>query len=419
MSPHEFAVIDLETTGLSPGYHHRVIEVAIIHVGRDGRQQTSWNTLVNPQRDVGPAHIHGLTAADLLDAPTFEDVAGDIADRLRGRIVVAHNLSFDATFLAAEYQRLGIQVPVSPTTGLCTMRMASHYLKATGRGLQACCSCIGHSILTAHSALYDAIAASTLLKYYLCHTPAFVEDWGESLSGMAALDWPAIPVYGVAPVVRQHRNAGPREHFLGKLVSRSEGTGYPPQANNYLELLDRVLLDRHISLHEEAELVSAAVSLGLSRENAIHCHRFYLSSLVRVALEDGVLTADEREDLNSVATLLGLRATDVDAALETAGTRDVRQRATAFSLSSGDSIVFTGEAQGMDRVSLEYQAKGLGLKPTGSVSKKTRVVVAADPDSMSGKAQKARTLGIPIVGYPFYFQLIEQHMRALHQTQRS
>lgn len=422
MSPYEFAVVDLETTGLSPQHHHRIIEVAIVHVGVDGGRQAAWSTLINPQRDVGAtdADVHGLTGADLFDAPTFDDVAGDIADRLRGRIVVAHNLPFDANFLAAEFQRLGIQAPVSATTGLCTMRMASRYLNIPSRGLQACCAHIGHSILSAHSALDDAIAASSLLKYYLCQPRAFAEDWGESLPVMAALDWPAIPVHGVAPVLRQHRNSVRREHFLGRLASRAEGTGYPPQANNYLELLDRVLLDRQISLHEEAELVSAAVSLGLSRENAIHCHRFYLSSLAKVALEDGVVTTEEREDLNSVARLLGLDVADVDAALEAPSTLEVGRKKGSFSLSPGDGIVFTGEALGIDRSSLEYQAKGLGLRATGAVSKKTRLVVAADPDSLSGKAQKARALGIPIVGYPFYFELIDQYMRsASHQPEDS
>lgn len=408
---YEFAVVDLETTGLSPGHHHRIIEVAIVHVGLDGQQNTAWSTLINPQRDVGASKIHGITAADLFGAPTFEDIAGDIANRLRGRILVAHNLPFDAAFLAAEFERLGVQTPLSATAGLCTMRMASRYLSTPSRALEACCSHIGHSILRAHSALDDAKAAASLLEYYLCRASAFKEDWGESFPGMASLEWPAIPTYGFAPIVRQHRDAGHREHFLGKLASRAEGTGYPPHANNYLELLDRVLLDREISLHEEAELISAAVSLGLSRENAMRCHRFYLASLAKAALEDGVVTAEERSDLNSVARLLGLDSADIDAAFEAPAIPTRGRQTPHFSLSSGDGIVFTGDAPDVNRSSLEYQAKGLGLKTTSSVSKKTRLVVAADSDSLSGKAQKARALGIPIVGYPFYFQLIDQYMR--------
>lgn len=114
MLPYELAAVGLETTGLSPGQHHRIIELAIVHVGEDDQQQAAWSTLINPLRDFGASAIHGITAADLFNAPTFDDVAGDIADRLRGRVLVAHNLPFDARFLSAEFQRLGIQTALSP-----------------------------------------------------------------------------------------------------------------------------------------------------------------------------------------------------------------------------------------------------------------------------------------------------------------
>ena len=54
--------------------------------------------------------------------------------------------------------------------------------------------------------------------------------------------------------------------------------------------------------------------------------------------------------------------------------------------------MFTGEAPGIDQADLEMQARSLGLRVTGAVSGKTSLVVAADPDSISGKAQKARKL---------------------------
>jgi len=70
-----FAVIDFETTGLVPERTDRVIEVGIVLVDLDGRMESEWTTLVSPSRDVGASHIHGLTAADLLDAPQFTEVA--------------------------------------------------------------------------------------------------------------------------------------------------------------------------------------------------------------------------------------------------------------------------------------------------------------------------------------------------------
>ena len=59
-----FAVVDTETTGIHTGYRHRIAEIAIVHVDRDGQITDSWDTLVNPERDLGPQAIHGIRAAD-------------------------------------------------------------------------------------------------------------------------------------------------------------------------------------------------------------------------------------------------------------------------------------------------------------------------------------------------------------------
>ena len=70
-----YTIVDLETTGLFPRQHDRVLEIGLINVSDTGEIESEWATLVNPQRDVGPTSIHGITARDVLDAPTFKDVA--------------------------------------------------------------------------------------------------------------------------------------------------------------------------------------------------------------------------------------------------------------------------------------------------------------------------------------------------------
>jgi DNA polymerase-3 subunit epsilon len=66
-----------------------------------------------------------------------------------------------------------------------------------------------------------------------------------------------------------------------------------------------------------------------SREDAIALNCVYLSALGRIANEDGVVTPEERADLESVAAMLGLAPEDVDAAVETS----TDSSAEAFSLS--------------------------------------------------------------------------------------
>ena len=56
-----YAVVDVETTGLFPGAHHRVAEVAVVQVDDTGRVTGEWSTLVNPGRDLGSQHVHGPT----------------------------------------------------------------------------------------------------------------------------------------------------------------------------------------------------------------------------------------------------------------------------------------------------------------------------------------------------------------------
>jgi DNA polymerase III epsilon subunit-like protein len=53
-------------------------------------------TVVDPKRDVGPVRIHGLRASDVAGAPVFADIAAAAWGLLAGRVLVAHNVSFDA-----------------------------------------------------------------------------------------------------------------------------------------------------------------------------------------------------------------------------------------------------------------------------------------------------------------------------------
>lgn len=410
----DYSVIDLETTGISPDRHHRIVEIAVVHVDGAGRLLEEWSSLINPKRHVDAIEVHGITAADLFDAPTFDDIAGDLVQRLRGKVLVAHNFRFDSTFLRKEFERIGVNVPITPDSGLCTMQLASEYLDTARRSLDACCASIGYRLRDAHSALEDARAAARLLCHFLLETPAFVQKVAHKLPHLAAVEWPQLEV-GVAPVTRRAGPKPPREHFVAKLAARVEGATDNSAERSYHALLDRILLDREISLHEEAELITAAVAMGIAREDAVGFNHRYLEALVTLANDDGVITTDERHDLLHVARLLGIGASVVEDLLD--GThlpRDIlaaHQTVRAFSLQEGDAIIFTGDAPDVTRDELKVAAEKLGLKVASSVTKKTRLVVAADPDSLSGKAQKARVLGIPIVGYTTYFRLIEMLSR--------
>ncbi len=116
-----WAVVDVETSGFKPG-EARVLSVAVLALDADGRVEQSVASLLNPGVDPGPTHIHGLTAEMLEDQPTFAEIAPDIAGLLAGRTLVAHNAGFDYSFLVAEAEQAGAELPIDRV--MCTVELA-------------------------------------------------------------------------------------------------------------------------------------------------------------------------------------------------------------------------------------------------------------------------------------------------------
>jgi DNA polymerase-3 subunit epsilon len=124
-----------------------------------------------------------------------------------------------------------------------------------------------------------------------------------------------------------------------------------------------------------------------------------------------VVTDAERSELASVATALGFSPRVVDDALTWAATHTAATRqAPEFALRRGDRVVFTGEMK-RDRHEWVAAIVAAGLS-SGGVTKSTRVVVAADPDSLSGKAAKARAYGIPLVSEGAFERMFEHYQAA-------
>lgn len=160
-----FAVVDVETTGLSP-QRDRVLEVAIVRLDATGAVVDEWVTRIDPEGPVGAIHIHGIRQADVVGRPRFADVAGTIVARLSGLAVVAHNAKFDLAFLRNELKSAGWDVPW--IAAYCTLDASYAYLPDMDRRrLADCCWAVGVRLDDAHSALGDARAAAGLLGAYV------------------------------------------------------------------------------------------------------------------------------------------------------------------------------------------------------------------------------------------------------------
>ncbi|HEY4268570.1 MAG TPA: exonuclease domain-containing protein [Galbitalea sp.] len=398
-----FAVIDFETTGLFAGGHDRVIEVAVVHVNLDGTIEGEWETLVNPQRDLGKQAIHRIKSADILDAPRFEEIAPRLVELLSGRVLVAHNASFDSGFLDGEFDRIGYG-PGVPVAVLCTMRLAADIIPGAGRSLADCCSHFDIDLTGAHRAGADALATAHLLAEYIRATP-YESLWRTAIDSAKAAwkpllgpraEWKPRPEDGHVP-----------PHFLERIAVRlPEHTG-PAEEHDYLALLDRVLLDRDISAHEADDLVKLADQLELSRTTCERLHLSYFNAVAAVAWADNILTPDEISDLTQLSRLLRIPDDVVEKALtqpSAIGASDSPELSD-FVLRVGDIVVLTGDMT-RPREVWAAELESLGLVWINYINKRVRLLAAADPDSLSGKAAKARDYGITIVNEDGLVRLI-------------
>ncbi|GAA2011240.1 hypothetical protein GCM10009799_44400 [Nocardiopsis rhodophaea] len=166
-----FAVIDIETTGLDPERDH-IVEFAVINMRGTGEVAGSASTLVQPPGIVpeDATAVHGLTTDSLRCAPTFSDVADDICALLSGSVVVAHNMAFDGAFLASEFTRSGLEGFSFPAA--CTQVTAYGHLIATRRKLSSLYRlATGRGTRSTHQAEVDAAKTATVLSRFIGHTP--------------------------------------------------------------------------------------------------------------------------------------------------------------------------------------------------------------------------------------------------------
>jgi DNA polymerase III subunit epsilon len=157
-----WAVVDVETSGFRPG-QARIVSVAALAVGDDGNVEGSFSSLLDPGVDPGPTHVHGLTPEMLAGQPTFADIVDDLIGVLRGRTLVAHNVGFDYSFLVAEAELVGAELPID--TAMCTVELARRLnLGVENLRLETLAAHWGVTQMRPHDALDDAQVLAQILK---------------------------------------------------------------------------------------------------------------------------------------------------------------------------------------------------------------------------------------------------------------
>ena len=154
----DFAAIDFETAN---GQRTSVCSVGVVVV-RGGRPSECIYRLIRPYPNYYSAFttaIHGLTRSDTENAPSFPDVWGEIAPRIEGLPLVAHNSPFDEGCLRAVHAHYGLPYP--DYRFLCTLSASRRRIKGLPNyQLHTVSAACGYLLERHHHALADAEACA-------------------------------------------------------------------------------------------------------------------------------------------------------------------------------------------------------------------------------------------------------------------
>ncbi|ODP31829.1 3'-5' exonuclease family protein [Pandoraea sp. ISTKB] len=151
--PAPMVFVDLETTG-GNALDDRITEIGVVEVGPHGVEQ--WSTLLDPAEPIPPfiQKLTGITNEMVKGQPSFGTLAQGLAERLHGKLFVAHNARFDYGFLKNEFRRAGIGFQADV---LCTVRLSRLLFPSAARhGLDALIARFGLTPQGRHRALADA-----------------------------------------------------------------------------------------------------------------------------------------------------------------------------------------------------------------------------------------------------------------------
>ena len=170
VSTQRFAVVDVETSGLSEKHHH-VLQVGVVVVDGTGVVLERWSSLLAPRFRwwfrVGPTELHGIHRRDVRSAPPAPEVMARVAELLQDTRFVAHNAEFDIAFLTKAATRHGITLAINQP--LCTLRLSRQLdpERQLSHRLGDMCARYDIHLARPHDALADADATAAVLPHLL------------------------------------------------------------------------------------------------------------------------------------------------------------------------------------------------------------------------------------------------------------
>ena len=150
--------LDTETTGLSFKDGHKVVEIACVETKDLIPTNKIFHKLINPKRDIPEEafKIHGFSEEFLSNQATFDQVADEFLNFIRGKKLIIHNANFDLSFLNGELGAIKKEL-IDKASTIDSLEVARNKFPGTSNSLDSLCKRFNIDISrrTKHNALLD------------------------------------------------------------------------------------------------------------------------------------------------------------------------------------------------------------------------------------------------------------------------
>ena len=150
--------LDTETTGLSFKDGHKVVEIACIETKDLIPTNKIFHKLINPKRDMPEEafKIHGFSEEFLSNQATFDQVADEFLNFIKGKKLIIHNANFDLGFLNGELSAIKKEL-IDKASAIDSLEVARNKFPGTSNSLDSLCKRFNIDISrrTKHNALLD------------------------------------------------------------------------------------------------------------------------------------------------------------------------------------------------------------------------------------------------------------------------
>ena len=159
--------LDTETTGLSFREGHKIVEIACVETQDLIPTNKIFHKLINPKRDIPEEafKIHGFSKEFLSKKETFDQIADEFLNFIRGKKLIIHNANFDLGFLNGELDTIKKEI-IDKTTVIDSLEIARNKFPGISNSLDALCRRFNIDISrrTKHNALLDC---ELLREFYI------------------------------------------------------------------------------------------------------------------------------------------------------------------------------------------------------------------------------------------------------------